>query len=255
MPYPAKPVPSTASPLPYPSRPVPKVKTLAPFSEVGASSAFAHFITYRPEDQMNEGDRTLAIKSLPAIRDEAALAGIDFDNARWTYQQLECQAVPGHLLLLYQGNGRAGDASLFSASIPREGKGHVRVIPVERRGFALFSPAPVNPLAMAAFNRMRAEEPNAQSPDWLSTSLCYAALTEPRLETSLTPQQAPSSNLALPFPPTLEVGQEGESTVRFVDVATPAQPMQWALTFDAKGQLVKALHFPAPAYASKIIAH
>jgi hypothetical protein len=29
--------------------------------------------------------------------------------------------------------------------------------------------------------------------------------------------------------------------------------MQWALTFDAKGQLVKVLHFPTPAYATTIV--
>ncbi|MFZ0337846.1 MAG: hypothetical protein WAL45_07430 [Terracidiphilus sp.] len=202
---------------------------------------------------MSDSDRNLALKSRPAIRDAAAFAGIEFDKEKWSYRQLDCQALPSHLLLLFTGDGGAGDASLFSAAIPRTGRGRVRVIPVERRGFSLFSPAPVNALAMAAFNRIRAEEPASQPADWLATGLCYAALTEPRLEVSIAPSPTPRVSLALSFPPTLEVGVDGESTVRFVNVAEPRQPMQWALTFDAKGQLVKVLHFPTPAYATKIV--
>jgi hypothetical protein len=202
---------------------------------------------------MNEIDRNLAAKAQPAIRDAAEFAGIEFDIAKWAYRQLECQAVPGHLFLLFQSGSEAGNLSLFSASIPRAGNGHVRIIPVERRGYSLFSPAPVNAIAMAEFNRIRAEEPQGPPADWLAASLCYAALTDPSLEITLAPRNAPDSDLSLSFPPSLEVGAEGESTVRFVDAATPRQPMQWALTFDAKDQLVKVEHFSAPVYATRII--
>jgi hypothetical protein len=208
---------------------------------------------------MNGADHDLAANSQPAIRDAAEFAGIEFDKGKWSYQQVECQAIPGHLFLLFQADSGTGDVSLFSASIPRTdsgprtGTGHVRIIPVERRGFSLFSPAPVNALAMAAFNRIRAEEPTGPPADWLASGLCYAALTDPRLEITLAPQQAPDSDLSLSYPPSLEMGAEGESTVRFVDVATPRQPMQWALTFDAKDQLVRVEHFPAPVYVTRII--
>ena len=83
--------------------------------------------------------------------------------------------------------------------------------------------------------------------------LCYAALTEPRLAIALSPHEAPDADFGLSFPPSLEVGPLGESTVRFVNVQAASQPMQWALTFDAKGQLVKVEHFPTPVYASRII--
>ncbi len=202
---------------------------------------------------MNGIDRDLAANSQPAIRDAAAFAGIEFEKGKWSYQQLECQAIPNHLFLLFKADSGAGDVSLFSASIPRDGKGRVRIIPVERRGFSLYSPAPVNALAMATFNRVRAEEPKGPPADWLATSLCYAALTDPNIEIALAPRQATDSDLGLSFPPSLEMGAEGESTVRFVDVATPRQPMQWALTFDAKDQLVKVEHFPAPVYVTRII--
>jgi len=252
VPYPVKQVPSDSS-IPYPARPLPRVQTLPTFSDSKSSTANAHFIAYRSQEQMSEADRALAAKTQPAIRNAAEFAGIDFDKTKWSYQQLECQVVPEHLFLLFEGNSGANGVSLFSASIPRTGNGHLRIIPVERRGFSLFSPASVNALTIATFNRIRAEEPKGPPADWLATSLCYAALTEPRLEMTLSPRQAPDTNLALSFPPSLEVGQQGESTVRFVDVATPNQPMQWALTFDAKGQLLKVEHFPTPVYATRII--
>jgi hypothetical protein len=239
--------------MPYPAKPVPQVTPVSPFSNNASPSAIGHFIEYHSQEQMSDSDRDLALKAQPAIRDASAFAGIEFDREKWSYRQLDCQAIPGHLFLLFTGDGGVGDSSLFSAAIPRVGKGRVRVIPVERRGFSLFSPAPVNALAMAAFNRIRAEEPASQPADWLATGLCYAALTEPRLEVSTAPGPSLQKNVALSFPPTLEVGAAGEATVRFVNVTEPRQPMQWALTFDAKGQLVKVLHFPAPAYATTIV--
>lgn len=238
--------------MPYPAKLVPEAKTVSPFSS-NASYGIERFIVYRPRKEMSQSDRDLAATTQPAIRDAAAFVGIDFDKEKWSYRQLECQALPGHLFLLFEGDSGVGDASLFSAAIPRSGKGRVRVIPVARRGFSLFSPAPVNELATAAFNRIRAQEPASPPPDWLSTALCYAALTEPRLEVSTSPNPSPEPNLALSFPPTLETGVDGESTVRFVNVAEPRQPMQWALTFDAKGQLIKVEHLPTPIYATTIV--
>jgi hypothetical protein len=252
-PYPVKPVPSEPSTIPYPAKPVPQSTTVTQFSSDATPAAIAHFIVYRSQEEMSASDRDLAVKTQAAIRDAAAFSGIEFDQEKWDYRQLDCQALPGHLFLLFNGNGGADNASLLSAAIPRTGKSRVRVIPVERRGFSLFSPAPVNPLAIAAFNRIRAEELPGQPADWLATGLCYAALTEPRIEVSTSPRPSPKAGVALSFPPLLEVGADGESTVRFVNVAEPRQPMQWALTFDAKGQLVKVLHFPAPVYATTIV--
>jgi len=249
-PYPVKAVPGDSS-IPYPARILPRARR---FEGSNLPAADAHLIEYRSEAEMSEADRALAAKMLPAIGNAAGRAGIEFAAAQWKYQQLECQAIPHHLLLLFADNGGVGKGSLFSVSIPRAGSGgHVRVIPVERRGFTLFSPAPVNALAIAAFNRIRAEEPKSPPADWLATSLCYAALTEPRLRITLSPRQAPDENLALSFPPSLEVGPQGESTVRFVDVVALQQPMQWALTYDARNELLKVEHFPTPVFATRII--
>jgi hypothetical protein len=249
VPYPVRPVPADSA-IPYPAKPVPALRTLP---ESNPSAAKERYLVYRPAAEMSETDRALAAKTLPAIRDLAMLAGMEFDKTKWSYRQLECQALPHHLFLLFENAGGAGDTSLFSASVPRAGAGHARIVPVERRGFALFSPAPVNASAMATFNRIRAEEPQGAPADWLASSLCYAALTEPRLEIALSPHEATDADLALSFPPSLEVGAGGESTVRFVDVAAASQPMQWALTFDAQGLLLKVEHFPTPVYATRIV--
>jgi hypothetical protein len=57
---------------------------------------------------MTQTARDLAASAEPAIRDGAALAGIEFANGTWSYQQLVCQAFPGHMFLLFQSNRGAG---------------------------------------------------------------------------------------------------------------------------------------------------
>ncbi|MGA9062456.1 MAG: hypothetical protein WB341_12405 [Terracidiphilus sp.] len=232
---------------------MPPVQTLTPFSAGPSSSASVKLIEFRSEGRMTGQDRELAASAEPSIREGAALAGIEFDKGTWTYQQLVCQALPGHVLLLFKSNNGAGDISLFSAAISRSGKGRVRIIPIERRGFSLYSPAPVNPLTIAAFNRIRDDEPAKNTADWLSTAECYAALTGAHPETSPQPENSAGASLSLSFPPTLEVGSLGEWVVRFVDVAAPRQPMEWALTFDSKGELLKVTNFATPAFLVKPI--
>lgn len=201
---------------------------------------------------MSDEDRALAAKAEPAIRDATTFAGIDFDHGKWVYQQLTCTALPGHVLLLYTGGNGAGDVTLFSAAIPRESNGRVRIIPIERRGFAPFSPAPVNALAIAAFNRIRTDEPENKKADWLATALCYAALTGPR--PAISPQTGKgATDFGLEFTPTIEIEKYGGSMVRFVDVAAWQQPMQWVMTFDPAGRLVKVDRSAAPAYPVKAI--
>lgn len=245
-PYPSKPLPSDLSGSSYATRPLQPTQNIEP----SAFNTFddAHPIAFLSQDQMAETDRALAASVQPSIRENATLAGIDFDAGKWNYQQLVCAALPSHLFLVFREENGTGDVSLFSAAIARAGSQHVRVIPIRRRGFSLFSPAPVNPLTIAAFNRIRAGEPASKTADWLSTALCYAALTGAHPQTSSSAGKPGGVDLSLSFPPTLEVGGLGESIVRFVDVAPARQPMQWALTFDPKGQLVKVVQFASPPY-------
>jgi hypothetical protein len=45
-------------------------------------------------------------------------------------------------------------------------------------------------------------------------------------------------------PAILQIPAEGGAVISFLDVAARPQPMQWAMTFDKKGKLLKATHTP-----------
>lgn len=151
------------------SRPMP----FAPGSEMPEPAAALAFRSY---DQMSPQDRDLAADAESAIGERAGIAGLEFNQGKWSYQQIVCPALPNHLLLQFTRNNGTGDVSVFSASIPRGGDGRVRVIPILRRGYSLFSPAPINALTISAFNHIRAEEHSDQTLAWLETGLCYGAL-------------------------------------------------------------------------------
>ena len=207
---------------------------------------------------MTEADRALAATASARISASATEVGFEFDKGNWSHQQLVCQALPDHLFLIYKSDNGPGDLSLFSVAINRDGgsgrtSGSVRIIAIERRGFSLFSPASVNALTLAAFNHIRSDEPENKSVDWLATALCYASLAGARPAVSAITGNSATADLPLAFPPTLEVGLFGDSTVRFVDVATPRRPIQWALTFSSKGQLLKVDRLASPAYAVRPI--
>ena len=160
--------------------------------------------------------------------------------------------MPNHLFLQFTRNNGTGDVSVFSASIPRGGDGRVRIIPILRRGYSLFSPAPINALTISAFNHIRAEEHPANAPDWLATGLCYAALA------GAHPQIGPpeESNIKkLPAAPTgtLMMSPGGGAVISFTDVSAIPRPMQWTMTFDGKGKLLKAAHSALPRAAEKAV--
>jgi len=247
--YPTKSLPADTSDNPFNTKPVPALANIPPSSVKALSSSSSSPLEYRPRDLMTDRDRELATSTEPSIREAGALAGFEFKDGTWTYKQLVCQALPEHLFLLFERDNGAGDVSSFSVAIPRDGR-RLRIVPVQRRGFSLFSPAPVNQHTISTFNRIRAEEPAAKSADWLSTALCYAALAGAHPSIS-TPSNLPAAgDLSLTFPPTIEIRGHGESTVRFVDAAAN-RPMEWALTFDSKGDLLKVVRFPAQAYSAK----
>jgi hypothetical protein len=206
----------------------------------GASS-----IEFHSFEQMAEKDRDLAADAEASIGERAGFAGLEFNEGSWSYRQLVCPALPNHLFLQFTGNNGRGDVSEFSASIPRGGTGRVRIIPIQRRGYSLFSPAPVNSLTISAFNHIRTEEEIKTTSDWLGTALCYAALAGAHPQAA-PPMDAPEMPKAPAAPPTvLEILQRGGAEIRFTDVAAAPRPMEWTLTFDGAGKLLKASHAPA----------
>lgn len=214
-------------------------------------------VEFRDYDRMTPQDRELEANAEAAIAERAGFDGLEFNEGKWSTRQIVCSALPGHLFLQFMRNNGAGDVSLFTASIPRSDSGgddgRVRIVPIVRRGYSLFSPAPINALTVSAFNHIRAEEragtdsDRAQSrpaPDWLATGLCYAALA------GAHPRIGPAEQTdfrRLPAAPTgrMLVPERGGAVISFIDVAAPRRPMLWTMTFNAKGKLLKATHRPA----------
>jgi hypothetical protein len=227
---------------------------------------------------MPAADRLLEASAEASIAEQASDSGFNFTQGQWqgqwTYQQLVCPALPNHLFLRFMRSNGSSDVSVFSASIPRNSAGRIRVIPIERRGYSLFSPAPVNALTIAAFNRIRAEEAGIAASDvkggadaapaaassWIGLGLCYAALAgaNPLLATeiaapetaapeSATPRQEPASARSSPSAssPVLEILPDGGAVIHFTDLSASPRPLAWSLTFNGKGKLLKAEHKPA----------
>ncbi len=208
-------------------------------------------IEFRSASQMTEKDRNLADDAEASIAEHAGFSGFELEQGKWSYQQILCPALPNHLFLQYRRNNGTGDVSVFSASIPRGTDGRVRIIPILRRGYSLFSPAPINALTISAFNHIRAEEPSERSSDWLGTGLCYAALAGARPRIDLPDREPGNGKLISAMTAILEVPTHSGEIIRFVDAAATPQPMEWSMTFTAKGKLIKATHMRAPVITTR----
>ena len=228
-----------------------------PFPPGRASSGPAA-IEFRASGQMTGADRELEAGAEPSIAARAGIANLEFNRGEWTYQQIVCPALPDHLLLRFTRDNGPRDQTVFTASIPRHGQGHVRVIPLIRRGYSLWSPAPVNANTIAAFNQIRREEGVAAGHDWLETGLCYAALAgaspvvgalTPSADLSATSGATPGANMQRRVPPfaEMEIPAKGGAIVRFTDQGSVPHPTLWTMTFSPGGILLKVQREPASA--------
>lgn len=237
---------ATSSP-PAHSRIVPMPNSVGPFSADVPQRKVNSLIEFVPASSMSEKDRLLAADAESSIAERAGFELLGLDQGKWTYQQIRCSALPGHLFLQYKRNNGAGDVTVFSASIPRDNDGRVRIIPIIKRGYSLFSPAPINALTISVFNHIRGEEPaENRSSDWLGTGLCYAALAgaHPQI---VSPDVEPAIGKPIPaMTAVMDVENRGGEVISFADAAAQPHPMEWTLTFTAKGKLIKATHKPAP---------
>lgn len=231
---------------PYKVRTVdPKTHSL-PFPPGSGDRGPVQPIQFRSPEQMTERDREVEADGESSIRERVSFAGLEFNEGKWSYQQIVCPVFPNHVLLKFTRNNGKGDESVFTASIPRMGEGRVRIIPILRRGYSLFSPAPVNALTLSAFNHIRMEEHPAGPPDWLGTGMCYAALAGAHPVVDLRPTDPDAKSFPSGAPATLVIPLEGGAIIQFLDVAGKPQPMEWTMTFDRKGRLLKASHTVAP---------
>jgi hypothetical protein len=240
-------------PVPKNAKPVPERVVPTPFPPGSGPLEIARSIQLRSPDEMTEQDRLTEADAESSIAERAGFADIAFNEGKWSYRQPVCPAFPNHLFLRFTRNSGIGDVSVFSVSVPRNGEGRLRLIPIMRRSYSLFSPAPINALTIQAFNRIRAEDKADTTPGWLGTALCYAALAganpmaAPKDET-LGPEKFPAASA-----PELEISSGGGAVIHFTDMSTVPRPMVWSLTFDRKGKLMKASHVSAGLSTEKAV--
>lgn len=234
---------------------VPEAVETGPFSMTENSARAAYKVEFRSADELSQQDKLLVANSESSIAEHAGFVGMEYEQNNWSYHQIVCPTFPNHLFLQYTRNNGSGDVSVFSASIPRNGEGRVRIVPILKHSYSLFSPAPINALTISAFNHIRAEEGEQANSDWLGNALCYAALAGARPEIS-GPDATPDPDKPIPaLTAQLDVQMQGrgEQVIRFDDAAARPRPMEWSMTFTRKGKLVKATHKPADVLRAKPI--
>jgi hypothetical protein len=240
---------SPAGANPPQEKAIPNPVRLKPYFTDSLDPHRSHSVEFRAVDRMSEEDRLLAANAESSIAEHAKYADLDFNQVGWSYQQVICLALPNHIFLRFLRNNSAGDVSMFSASIPRGEEGRVRIIPIQRRGYSLFSPAPINALTISAFNHIRAEENPDQDPanvpDWLGTGLCYAALAGGHPQAATLSDNPAGEKFPVAGTALLDVGNNGGAVLSFTDVSATPRPMRWFMTFDRKGRLIKGGHSPA----------
>ena len=214
-----------------------------PFAIDSPKDRLAHSIRIISEDEMTREDRDLLANAESSIQERAGVQNFEFNDPGWMYHQLVCPALPKHLFVRFTRDDGTRQMSMFSASIPRDGNGGLHIIPIIRKGYSLFSPAPIGALTVAAFNRIRAEEGVGASADWLGTGLCYAALTGANPQVGGLPPD--NSEISTVMSPTLTITKAGGAIIGFVDISVVSRPMQWSMTFDPRGKLLKATHSSA----------
>jgi hypothetical protein len=241
----------TVTPVEPKVREIHPVSRPVPFSLAGDEKQQP--VTFRTEDQMTEKDRNLVADAESSIGEHAGFMGLEFNGGKWNYEQVLCPALPNHIFLRFTRNNGTGEESMFSASIPRNGDGRVRIIPIRLRGYSLFSPAPINALTISAFNHIRGEEHAESLPQWYGTALCYAALAGGHPESPLTAGATDDQKFPLAKPALLDVPMRGNVTISFVEAKATPRPMEWTMIFDRKGKLLKATHRPAELITAKLL--
>lgn len=227
-----------------PVRPMP-----TPFP-LDASTGRVQTLEFRSPEAMTAADRELAASAQVEIERRAGLQGFrgvggagqaemePSEDGGWGFEQAVCPVFPQHLILEYSRLNGNGDVSLFAAVVPR-GEGHVRVIPVRRRSYSLFTPASSNALTLNDFNHMVKEGGHGVNPDWLTLSLCYAALAGGHVRAALIAGKPTDEVYPLLAPAKLSVSRKGGAQVYFADSTPGVKPLEWELFFAQSGRLLK----------------
>jgi hypothetical protein len=226
------------------------IPTPTPFP-IDAHTRTVPALEFLPPERMAVADQELVLDNQAEIARRAGLQGFHLERGLgggWGYEQAVCPVFPDHLILDYSRDGGAGDVSLFSVVIPRGSAtgGHVRVIPVRRRSYSLWTPAASNELTVNDFNHMVKEGGKGLDPDWLTLGLCYAALAGGHVRAALVPAKAADAVYPMFVPAKLSVSGLGGAEIHLADITHYPEPkvkaMDWVLTFAQNGRLLKVKH-------------
>ena len=231
---------------PAPSRPL---SSPFPLDTHTTAASTLHFV---PVDQLPAADRTLLAASQPRITALAREQGFDFPGqaasgqgsekirSHWIAQQAVCTALPDHLLIRYQRAPDTHREASFTVSVPRSAAGRIRFVPVERKGFTLYTPARRNRLTLVVFNDLLREDAHTIHADWLGLGLCYAALAGDRVQAATA--LVPSTGDPQPTYTTAALSLSWKQPPAITFVGLPpggANPLQWTLIFTPGGLLHK----------------
>lgn len=193
--------------------------------------------------EMSASDRALVERNASAIERLAGIQGFEIEDVggesatSWGYEQAVCTALPDHLVLEFSRSRGAGDLAVFSASLPRDGTDKVRIVPVERRGFTLFTPSPSNAMTIEAFNHILNSDKHAVRGDWLGLGLCYAALAGGHVRAAVATKADKQDAFPLYAAAMVSLSWKANPEITFSDVL-PGKPVKkWQLTFARDGQL------------------
>jgi len=218
----------------------------APFKITRVRRNAAYSVTFKKAEELTARDRLLVANAESSIAELARSAGFDYSESGWKYREIGCPGFSNHIFLQFSRDNGRGDFSAFSASIPRNGVGKIRIVPILKRSYSLFSPTPINSLTISAFNHIRTEEGLSANDDWFGNALCYAALAGAQPQ-ALSSASWPSSQSAVPpLTAALDVRLfgKGEEVISFGDVVDHTHSMEWTMTFTREGKLIKATHKP-----------
>jgi len=228
-------------------RVVPDALEAAPFVPARVRRDSAYSVTFQSADQLNERDRLLVANSESSITELAGSAGMEYGGkSEWSYRAVGCPGFSNHLFLQFSRNNGRGDVSLFSASIPRNGMGKIRIVPILKRSYSLFSPAPINAKTISVFNHIRAEEGQSVNEDWLGNGLCYAALAGAQPQILSSDSWPTQQNAVAPLTAALDVqfNAGGQEVITFDEAAAGPHATEWTMTFTREGKLIRATHRP-----------
>ncbi|HET8635589.1 MAG TPA: hypothetical protein VFL96_01945 [Acidobacteriaceae bacterium] len=203
-------------------------------SALAAVLVWAAFCAPAASSQRREG----------GIASAAKIYGYDLGAGNWTLDQVHCVAMPKVSLLHYREAFHDGAESRFTAVVPLEGEGPVRIVPVLHRNATPFLPAPVNPRNYALFNEL--VQGTAAKGTWLDLSACYAALTGAGsgVRSELGIAGAPR--------PTVHTDPGGKThRVTFATRQGESGYKVWNVSFDRFGRVMNATTEDESVYAGK----